>query len=100
MRFIMPRSIVTFKESVQPVVGKELTTEQAADLLNVSRLHLVRLLDEARIPHRKTGTHRLVRIEDLLAYQHQRDQERLMALDDLSQLSQDMGGYEEIPQGE
>lgn len=81
-------------------VGKAMTTQQAANLLNVSRQYLVRLLDEGHIPHHKTGTHRRVMIEDLLAFKHQRDQARMTTLDDLSQLSQDFGGYEEIPTGE
>jgi len=77
-------------------VGKELTTQQAADLLNVSRQYLVRLLDEGALPHAKTGKHRRLRIEDVLAYREKRDQDRRAKLDELTHLSEDLGGYDEL----
>lgn len=75
-------------------VGKEVTTQQAADLLNVSRQYVVRLLDEGRIPFRKTGKHRRLRVEDVLAFKEQRDGNRRAGLRELSRLTQDFGGYD------
>lgn len=75
--------------------GTELTTQEAADLLHVSRPHLVKLLDTGTIPHYKVGSHRRVRIEDLLAYREARAGVRREKLDELTRLSEDLeGGYQ------
>ncbi len=77
-------------------VGKEMTTQQAADLLNVSRQYLVRLLDDGRIPYTKTGKHRRLRVEDVLTFKEQRDRDRKAGLDELVRMSEEFGGYEEL----
>ncbi|MBP8805256.1 MAG: excisionase family DNA-binding protein [Kofleriaceae bacterium] len=75
-------------------VNREVTTQQAADLLNVSRQYLVRLLDEGRIAFRKTGKHRRLRIEDVLKFKDERDKDRRAGLRELSQMTQEFGGYD------
>jgi len=77
-------------------VGKDLTTQQAADLLNVSRQYLVRLVDDGRISCIRTGKHRRIRVRDLLAFKRKRDRERRAALGELTHISEELGGYSEL----
>jgi len=73
--------------------NKELTTQEAADLLHVSRPYLVRLLDQGEIPCIKVGTHRRIRFSDLMTYKKLRDTKRARSLEEIAQISQEAGLY-------
>jgi len=76
-------------------VHAELTTQEAADLLNVSRPHLVKLLESGELPYHKTGKHRRVRFEDLMKYKADRDEKSELAMRELSKQAQELHmGYE------
>ncbi|PAU59028.1 DNA-binding protein [Pseudomonas sp. PIC25] len=76
-------------------IHAELTTQEGADLLNVSRPHLVKLLDENVIPHTKVGRHRRVKFADLMDFKQRRTAESRQAMDELAAQAQELGmGYE------
>ena len=72
-----------------------LTTQQAADLLGVSRPTLVKLLEAGELPYTQPGRHRRIRLTELLAYRERIRTERKEGLDELARISDDAGLYDD-----
>lgn len=75
-------------------IHAELTTQEAADLLNMSRPTFIKLLDEGALPHTRSGNRRKIAFVDVMSYKQLLDEKRKSALDELSSLDQEVGlGY-------
>jgi excisionase family DNA binding protein len=75
-------------------VDRELTTQRAADVLNVSRPFLIKLLESGEIPFHCVGAHRRIRFEDLMAYRQRRTRARREVLAEMAREAQELGLYE------
>lgn len=76
-------------------VQAELSTQQAANLLNVSRPYLIKLLESGEIPYRKIGKHRKILAKDLYEYKTEIDAKRSQSLNELTALSEELNLYED-----
>lgn len=72
---------------------QELTTQAAANILGVSRPHLIKLLESGHLAFHKVGAHRRIRLKDLMAFQQARDRDRRASLDELARKAQEAGLY-------
>jgi excisionase family DNA binding protein len=81
--------------SIVPVM-QNLTTQQAAEMLGVSRPFLVKLLDAGTLPFHMVGTHRRIYLRDLLKYKEGRDRERHLAINRIGQAAEDAGLYDKV----
>jgi excisionase family DNA binding protein len=74
-------------------IHREVSTQQAADLLNVSRPYLIRLLEQGQIAYRQVGTRRRVELKDVLAYRARHVARRRRTLDELTAQGEELGLY-------
>lgn len=72
-------------------IHAELTTQEAADMLNVSRPHLVKLLEEGKLPYTRPSKHRRIKFLDLMNYKEAQDRESEAAMAALSEQAQELG---------
>lgn len=93
LREILANTAAGRTVSIVPT-SAELTTQQAADLLNVSRPHVVKLLDQGILKGHKVGTHRRLYASDVQDFKHRRALEQRAAADKLAILSDELGLYE------
>ena len=77
-------------------IPDKLSPQQAADILNIPRSYLLKLLEQGEIPFRQSGARRQILLEDLLRYKQARDERERQGLAELTRLSQEMGRYADI----
>jgi excisionase family DNA binding protein len=75
-------------------IHAELTTQEAADLLNVSRPFLIKKIDAGELPHHKVGKHRRINFNDLMVYKKKIDRAASTALDEMVAISEELGLYD------
>ena len=103
--FLLLKSIARNMQLGQSMVmlpdHQPLSSQEAADLLGVSRPHVVKLMESGQLPYHKAGTHRRIYLKDLAAYQAQRDEQRHAALNSIAKEAFDVGLYERsaMPEG-
>lgn len=74
-------------------IHREISTQQAADLLNISRPYLVRMLERDELPYRQVGTRRRLQLKDVLAYKARQAADRKRVLDELTAQAEELGLY-------
>ena len=95
--FRLLSDVLTNMASGNPVtimpLHAELTTDEAAGFLNISRQFMIQLIEAAELPHGKSGTIHHIRFADLLEYKRKRDAECLQAMEEMTREAQELGLY-------
>jgi len=98
--FVLLKDIVSDMQRGKTILlvrdDEELTTQTAANLIGVSRPHLIKLLESQKIPFHKTGSHRRICLKDALAYAEERDAKRKELLNRMTKEAFDNGDYDDV----